>query len=118
MTILGPVVTMTKPIAGTYLLELGFYDPNGDYCYDTKFLSLERLLEYLPLLSNVQSGYGISTSDLPSDLVSVIYSNWATPDELDAISLLDLAYVDSNSVLHYFDFNLDFVKQNHPELLL
>ena len=111
--ILGPKVTSTRNRANTYFVELRFVTEENITSYDHSYFDFEHLLK---LLSMLTANDNVELFD--ANLVDFIDQHFYFPKDTEFCELVDVAYVDDSSVFHYFDFDLSYIQQHHPELLL
>lgn len=111
--ILGPKVTLTRNRANTYFVELRFESEEGTVIYDHLYFNFDNLLKLLPILITSNR---IELFD--PHLIEFIHTHFCALGNTKFYKLVDIAYVDDSSVFHYFDFDLSYLRQHHPELLL
>lgn len=104
--------TVTRDRDNTYFVELRFESEDGILSYDHFYFDLPGLLKLLPILTATVE---IALSD--AELVDFICDRFCCPDDTCFYSLVNIAYVEG-SLFHYFDFDLAYVQQHYPELLL
>ena len=111
--ILGPGVRVASDRSNTYFVELLFITEENVTCSDHAYFNFEKLLKLFPILTASDK---IRLFD--ADLIDFIDVHFCTPEDTEWYSLISIAYVDNSSVFHYFDFDLNYLQQQHPELLL
>lgn len=104
--------TLVRDRDNSYFVELRFESEEGVLSYDHFYFDLPGLLKLLPILTATGE---IALSD--AELVDFIHDRFCCPDDVRFYSLVNIAYVEG-SLFHYFDFDLAYVQQNYPELLL
>lgn len=105
--------TLVRDRSNTYFVELRFISENYEICYDHSYFDFPGLLKLLPILTATDK---VELSD--AELVDFICERFCSFGDTRFYSLVNIAYVDNSSLFHYFDFNLAYIQQHHPELLL
>lgn len=111
--ILGPEVHVARDRSNTYFVELLFITEENVACSDHFYFNFEKLLKLFPILTASDK---VRLFD--ADLIDFIDVYFCTPENTEWYSLISIAYVDDSSVFHYFDFDLNYLRQHRPELLL